>query len=122
MTTGLPSVTIAFADTGVYPTHEDLASKLVPGWNFLNGNTNTADVHGHGTATAGSAGAATNNGVGVSALGWANTIMPLLIADASGNVSYSNMANAMIYAADHGVRIINLSLAGPSDTSTLESG
>src|SRR5579859_189784 len=68
VTTGSPAVTIAFADTGVDPTHPDLASKLVTGWNFLNGNTNTADVQGHGTATAGSAAAATNNGVGVSAL------------------------------------------------------
>jgi thermitase len=121
VTTGSPSVTIAFADSGVDPTHEDLASKLVPGWNFLNGSTNTADVAGHGTATAGSAAAATNNGIGVSALGWSNTIMPLLIADASGNVLYSNMASAITYAADHGVRIINMSLAGPTDLSTLES-
>jgi thermitase len=121
MTTGLSSVTIGFADTGVYPTHEDLASKLVPGWNFVNGTNNTADDNGHGTATAGSAAAATNNGVGVSALGWSNTIMPLVIADSTGYATYSNVASAITYAADHGVRIINISLAGSSSSSILES-
>jgi hypothetical protein len=121
MSTGSSTVTIAFADTGVYPTHEDLASKLLPGWNFLNGNNNTADVEGHGTATAGTAAAATNNGVGVSALGWSNTVMPLVVADANGYASYSDIASAITYAADHGARIINISIAGSSPSSALES-
>jgi hypothetical protein len=121
ISTGSPTVTIAFADTGVYPIHEDLASKLVPGWNFVGGNSNTADVQGHGTATAGSAAAATNNGVGVSALGWSNTVMPLVVADSTGYASYSNIASAITYAADHGVRIVNISIAGTSASSVLES-
>jgi subtilase family protein/Big-like domain-containing protein/fervidolysin-like protein len=121
ITPGSSSVTIAIADTGVDPNHEDLQPKLVTGWNFLNGSTNTADGHGHGSATAGSAAAATNNTVGVAGVGWANPIMPLLIADSSGNTSYSNMANAITYAADHGVRIVSMSLAGPSASSTLQS-
>ncbi len=121
ITTGSPSITIALADSGVDPTHEDLASKLVPGWSFLTGTANTADVLGHGTETAGSAAAATNNGVGVAAAGWSNTIMPLQVADSTGYASYSNMASAITYAADHGVRIVNLSLAGSSSSSTLES-
>ncbi len=121
ITTGSPSITIALADSGVDPTHEDLASKLVPGWNFLTGTSNTADAQGHGTATAGSAAAATNNGVGVAAAGWSNPVMPLAIVDATGSASYSDMASAITYAADHAVRIINLSLAGPSPSSTLET-
>jgi subtilisin family serine protease len=121
ITKGSPSITIALADSGVDPTHEDLASKLVPGWSFLTGASNTADVQGHGTETAGSAAAATNNGVGVAAAGWSNTIMPLQVVDSTGYASYSNMASAITYAADHAVRIINLSLAGSSASSTLQS-
>src|SRR5260370_464857 len=41
--------------------------------------------------------------------------------DSTGYASYSNMASAITYAADHGVRIVNLSLAGSSSSSTLES-
>jgi thermitase len=121
ITTGSPSVTIALADSGVDPTHEDLASKLVPGWSFLNGSANTADIQGHGTATAGSAAASTNNGIGVSAAGWSNMIMPLQVVDSTGYASYSAMASAITYAADHSVRIINLSLAGSGASSTLQS-
>jgi Subtilisin-like serine proteases len=121
ITTGSASITIGMADSGVDPTHEDLASKLVPGWSFLTGTSNTADVQGHGTETAGSAAAATNNGKGVAAAGWSNTVMPLQVVDSTGYASYSNMASAITYAADHGVRIVNLSLAGSSASSTLES-
>ena len=121
ITTGSAAITIAFVDSGVDPTHEDLASKLVPGWNFLTGSSNTADDQGHGTETAGSAAAATNNGVGVAAAGWLNTIMPLEIVDSTGSASTSNVASAITYAADHGARIVNISLAGPSDSSAMES-
>jgi subtilisin family serine protease len=38
-------VTIAILDTGVDGTHPDLASRMVPGWNFYDNNSNTADVY-----------------------------------------------------------------------------
>ena len=47
--------------------------------------------------------------------------MPLVVLDASDYASYSNVANAIIYAADHGVRIINVSISGSSSSSLLQS-
>ena len=38
---------------------------MVPGWNFYDNNSNTADVYGHGTAVAGRGRAAGNNAIGV---------------------------------------------------------
>jgi thermitase len=38
-----------------------------------------------------------------------------------GNASYSDIASAITYAADHGVRIMNISIAGSSSSSTLQS-
>ena len=58
-------VTIAILDSGVDASHPDLAGKIVPGYNFFDGNSNTADVYGHGTKAAGTAAAITNNGAGV---------------------------------------------------------
>ena len=108
-------------DSGVNPTHPDLASKLIPGWNFLLSNTNTADDLGHGTATAGTAAAATNDGIGVAGVGWMTPIMPLVVLDSTDSATYSNIASAITYAADHGVRIINISIGGTSPSSTLQS-
>jgi thermitase len=121
ITKGLSSITIGVIDSGAQPNHPDLASKLVTGWNFLTGTTSTPDSIGHGTATSGTAGAASNNATGVTGVAWANPIMPLVVVDSTGYASYSNIANAITYAADHGIRVMNISIAGSSSSSTLQS-
>lgn len=120
-TTGASGITIGVIDSGAQPNHPDLASKLVTGWNFLTGTTATSDSIGHGTATSGTAAAATNNSTGVAGVAWANPVMPLVVVDSTGYASYSNIANAITYAADHGVRVMNISIAGSSSSSTLQS-
>src|SRR5207245_1364569 len=70
ITTGTTNVTIAILDTGVDGTHPDLSAKMVPGWNFYDNNSNTADVVGHGTLVAGGAAAMSNNGIGVASPAW----------------------------------------------------
>ena len=104
-------VTIAILDSGVDAAHPDLSSKLVPGWNFYDNNSNTADVYGHGTKVAGAAAAATNNGAGVSAVAGQAKIMPIRVTSTSGSGYSSMIANGIIYAADRGVRLANVSFA-----------
>jgi subtilisin family serine protease len=114
-------ITVAVLDSGVDPTHPDLISKLVPGWNFVNSNSDTHDVLGHGTAVAGTIAAATNNSTGVAGVAWSSPIMPLVVLNSSNYANYSDVANAITYAADHGVRIINISLGGSSASATLQN-
>ncbi|MFN0166669.1 MAG: S8 family serine peptidase [Bryobacteraceae bacterium] len=119
--TGSTGIPIAIVDSGVDGTHPDLAGKLIGGWNFLGGNTVTADVLGHGTAVAGAAAASTDNGVGVSGVAWRTPLMPLVVLNASDYATYSDVAKAIIYAADHGVRLINASICGTAASSTMQS-
>jgi subtilisin family serine protease len=119
-TSGTPNVTIAIIDTGVDPTHPDLQSKLVPGWNFWDNNADSSDVYGHGTAVAGTAAALGNNGVGVASIAWGCQIMPIRICDPSGSGSLSAMANGLIWAADRGARVANISYQ-VSDSLTVKS-
>jgi subtilisin family serine protease len=121
LTKGSSSIKVAVVDSGVDPTHPDLASKLVPGWNFVSDNSDTRDSQGHGTAVAGALAAATNNYTGVAGVAWSNPIMPLVVLDSNNYASYSDVASAITYAADHGARIINVSLGGSSASSTLQS-
>jgi subtilisin family serine protease len=121
VSTGASSVIVAVVDSGVDPSHPDLAPKLVPGWNFLNSTSNTADVLGHGTAVAGTVAAASNNGIGVAGVAWGSLIMPLEVVDAGDSASYSDIAAAIQYAADHGARIVNLSLGGAAPSELLQS-
>lgn len=116
-------VTIAILDSGVDAAHPDLAPRLVPGWNFYDNNSNTADVYGHGTMVAGSAAAASNNGIGVASVGGETSIMPLRVTDTSGAGYISMIANGIIYAADRGVRVANASFAYlPSRSSVVSAG
>jgi subtilisin family serine protease len=121
ITTGMSTSVIAVIDSGADTTHSDLAPKLVGGWNFLAGNSTIVDNTGHGTATAGTIAADTNNSQGVAGVAWGNPVMPLVVVDSTGYASYSNIANAITYAADHGARIMNISIAGSSASSTLQS-
>lgn len=103
-------ITIAILDGGVESTHPDLAAHIVPGWNFYDNTSNTADVNGHGTKVAGVAAAIGNNGQGVTGAAWNAKIMPMRISDAAGGLTYySIVANSLTWAADHGARVANIS-------------
>ncbi len=119
--TGSTAIPIAIIDSGVDPDHPDLMGKLLPGYNFVSGNTDTHDVLGHGTAVAGSAGALSNNSVGVAGVAWNNPIMPLVVLNSSNSASYSNIASAITYAVNNGAKVINISIAGSSSSYTLQN-
>ena len=121
VTTGSPSVMVAVIDTGVYGTHPDLESNLAPGWNFVKSNSDTSDLLGHGTAVAGTIAAAGNNGIGVAGVSWQSRMMPLVVVDENDLAAYSNIAEAIQYAADRGVRVMNISVGGSAPSSTLQS-
>ncbi|MBV9042725.1 MAG: S8 family serine peptidase [Acidimicrobiia bacterium] len=122
VTTGSPSVIVGDLDSGVDGTHPDLAGKLVPGEDFtgsspaaLNIATNT-DTVGHGTATAGLIGAATNNTLDVASLGYSTMVMPVKVGDANGVLASSSTAGIM-WATDHGAKVINMSYGSPCTDS-----
>ncbi len=119
LTTGSASVTIAIIDTGVDFSHIDLANKLVPGYDFVNNDTDPQDDNGHGTHVAGIAAAASNNNVGVAGTSWGARIMPVKVLNSSGGGTYANTALGVIWAVDHGAQIINLSLGGTGPSSVL---
>jgi len=114
-------VTIAILDSGVDSTHPDLATELVPGWNFYDNNANTSDVYGHGTKVAGAAAAAGNNALGVASVAAQSKIMPIRITDLSGMGYWSMIGQGLVYAADHGARVANVSFLGLSDSSTIRN-
>jgi thermitase len=120
VTAGSPDVTIAILDTGVDLDHPDLASKIVANINFSSSPT-VDDVHGHGTHVAGIAAAVTNNGLGVAGLGYGATIMNIKVLGDDGQGYWSGVAQGIVWAADKGADVINMSLGGSSGSSTVES-
>ncbi len=120
LTTGLVTITIAIVDSGVDLSHPDLADKIVPGYDFVNEDILAQDDDGHGTHVAGIAAAATNNALGIAGVAWGARIMPVKVLDDVGSGSYSDVAAGITWAADHGARIINLSLGGPGSSQLLQ--
>lgn len=122
LTTGSASVLVAVIDTGVSASHPDLAGKVTAGYDFANNDSDPTDdfaPSGHGTKVAGIIGAASNNGVGVAGIAWQSPILPVKVCDSTGQCSDANIASGIIYAVDQGAKVINISLGGPSPSSTL---
>jgi thermitase len=120
VTTGSPTINIAILDTGVDLDHPDLANKIISDINFSSSAT-VDDIYGHGTHVAGIAAAVTNNGIGVAGLGYSATIMNVKVLGDDGRGYWSGVAQGIIWAADNGAEIINMSLGGSSGSSVVES-
>ncbi|MBE0545064.1 MAG: S8 family serine peptidase [Verrucomicrobia bacterium] len=121
ITTGTMNVIIAVVDSGLDASHPDLADNVLPGYDFVSNDNNPNDDTGHGTAVAGAVAAVGNNGLGVAGVAFGCRVMPLKIVSANTAATYSRMAQAVTYATDHGARVINISLAGSSASSTLQN-
>ncbi|MDQ7095558.1 S8 family serine peptidase [Desulfosporosinus sp. PR] len=113
-------VTIAVVDTGVDLDHPDLQDNLVPGYNAITRSEVPGacqDDNGHGTHVAGIA-AAERNDVGIVGVAYRAKIMPIKAMDSEGNGYNDAIASGIVWAADHGAKIINLSLGSENVTSS----
>ena len=108
-------VVVAVLDTGVQLDHPALASHLVAGYDFVDGDTVPADegngldddgdelideAVGHGTHVAGI----------VLLVAPESQIMPLRVLNGDGMGNVFDVAQAIVYATDHGAQVLNLSL------------
>jgi len=134
------NVTVAVIDSGVDASHPDLAGKVIngvdyrDGFSYLNETTNLIDncvsytnanysgtgrtkpVHvdfgkydpnGHGTHVAG---IIASNGIGVRSVAPQAKIMPVRVLSEQGTGDMSDVACGIIYAANNGAQVINMSL------------
>jgi subtilisin family serine protease len=118
ITGGTEDVIIAVLDTGIDTAHQDLADKLIDGYNAFDETSNVTDEHGHGTHVAGITGALTNNMTGIAGVSWYNPIMPVKVLNENGEGSLFEIASGIHWATDHGAKVINLSL-GDSESSSM---
>jgi subtilisin family serine protease len=112
----LSTVKVCVLDTGVDKDHPDLAGNLLlPGYNsWLDQDGNVEAVMGHGTGTAGVVGAIGNNNIGVVGMAWDIDIIPVKINfdDETSSAYYSDMMDGIVWCADQGVKVANLSYGG----------
>lgn len=120
ITMGNNSVVVAIIDTGVDIQHPDLVNQVVQGYSTVRNNSQWTDDNGHGTHVAGIIAAAANNGIGIAGLAPKCKIMPIKVLDKTGSGNDAGISEAIVWAADHGADVINMSFGGPGQSKTLE--
>lgn len=120
ITKGDEKIIIAVVDTGVDLNHPDLRKRLTKGYNVLENNDYPDDDNGHGTHVAGIIASETNNREGIAGITWYNKIMPIKAMGAEGYGSTFDIAKGIIWAADHGAKVINLSLGNYHPSSLMK--
>ena len=121
-TRGDENIIIAVIDSGVDLDHPDLDDKIYSsGYDFINLDSDATDDHGHGTHVAGIAAAETHNNEGIAGVAWNCTILPVKVLNDLGEGGYSEMIDGIIWAADNGADVINLSLGGSFPSTSLEN-
>ena len=113
---------IAYENYGAFAQAPDLGgATFVSPYNFVANTTHANDDNGHGTHVAGTIRQSTNNSVGVAGLAYNCTLMPVKVLNSAGSGSLTAIANGIRWAADHGAKVISMSLGGSSGSTTLSS-
>ena len=138
---GDTGIIVGIIDSGIKIDHPDFAGRIwknyaeipangkdddndgyiddINGWNFAYGNNNVMDDEGHGTNVAGIIGAKSNNGLGYTGVDWKCKLMALKTQDSSGYGYYSAWASAIYYAVAKGARVLNMSVGGQANSTTI---
>jgi subtilisin family serine protease len=119
ITEGTSSVIVAVIDSGVDKNHPDLKDNLLAGHDFVDDYSEPDDLNGHGTHVAGIIGAVSNNAQGIAGIAWNIKIMPLRALDQNGEGTIADVVDAIAFAAENNVKIINMSFANSSYVQTL---
>ena len=107
-------VPVAVIDSGIDGSNPDLVGRVLAARSFVGGSPYT-DEQGHGTFVAGEIAANPSNGEGIAGLAFNARLLIAKVVAADGSVSLQGEVAAIRWAADHGARVINLSLGGVRD-------
>lgn len=145
---GSEEIIIAINDTGIDWDHPDLADKIwinedeipgngidddnngyiddIRGWDFggtegTPDNNPMEDTPTHGTYVAGFAAAATNNGIGIAAIGYNSKLMAVKTSQENlGKGIIAHGPAGIVYAAENGAKVINCSWGGSPYSQSLQ--
>jgi thermitase len=116
---GTPDTKIAVVDSGVYAEHPDLQGKIAEQYDFVNDDPIANDDYGHGTHVTGIAAAITDNGQGIAGGCPDCGLLIAKVLGSDGSGTLSDLAEGIIWSADRGAKVINMSLESPHPSTAL---
>jgi type VII secretion-associated serine protease mycosin len=115
-------VTVAVIDSGVDASHPDLAGQVLAGIDLVTKTSGvSSDPNGHGTHVAGTIAALAGNGVGIAGVAPEAKILPIRALGANGSGFMSDVATGLVYAADHGAQVVNMSIGSSSQVGAVST-
>lgn len=108
-------IKVGIIDTGIDARHPDLKDNVGGGINTIDSTSPFVDGNGHGTHVAGTV-AALNNQIGVVGVSPQARLYALKAFDDDGSATLTDIAQAIDWAIDNNIRILNMSF-GSRDTS-----
>ena len=151
VSTGDPAVVVAVIDVGVWAEHEDLADNAWAnaaetdcsdgvdddsngfvddcwGWDGGEDDGDPSPIGlpsdcppFHGTFAAGLLGAVGDNGVGMAGVNWELSVMGIKMVSDDCLVSQASIVDSVLYAADNGAQVANMSFSFSSTNSIMEN-
>lgn len=103
---------IAVIDTGADLRHPDLAAKSPETWDIVRKRADVTDLDGHGTFVSTLAAGSVSNEEGIAGFGGDAKLLIIKASGKDGMFTEVDEAAAIVYAVDHGAKIINLSIGG----------
>jgi len=110
----LATVKVAVIDSGIDAGHPDLVGRIAQGRSFVGGSWRI-DTCGHGTFVAGEIAANPYNDVGIAGLAFNAKLLIAKVVEPDCDVSTTAEIRGIVWAANHGARVINLSIGGVRD-------
>lgn len=110
---------VAVVDSGVDPTADLPAARILGGRDFTGQGSGTGDLRPslHGTRSAEAAAGTGNNGIGNAGGCWDCAVLPVRVLGATGGAFSSHTAAVITWAVDQGADVVTFSLSG--DTPSL---
>lgn len=99
------SLVVGVVDSGIDSSHSMFTGRLLPGYDFVFGDSTPQDEDGHGTHVAGTVVDCTQQATSV-------RIMPVKVLDEEGYGTISDISSGILYAAENGASVINVSIGG----------
>jgi subtilisin family serine protease len=115
------AITIAVIDTGADVSAPDLAAKAPTTWSVRANSSDVTDYYGHGTFVSSLAAGSTTNGEGVAGFGGDAKLLAVQASAPDGTFTDVEESAAIVYAVDHGAKIINMSFGGPMSSPAEQS-
>jgi len=113
------SITIAVVDTGADLSAPEIAAKSPTTYNAVTGDDEVSDATGHGTFVASVAAGSVTTGGGLRGFGGDARLMIVQANRGADVFDDVDEAAGIVWAVDHGARIVNLSIGG-AQTSQVE--